>query len=718
MQKPETSAVHRVLLADSLGRLASALKFSTIAVVAVVLYLQDLSIVFNNALHDEAYFHILAVPFLFAFLLYRKRKMIRATVQFRESNGFWQTRHFQTLIGVLLSTTAVIAYWYGSYTFTPLEYHLMTLPVFVAGLVLILFNVQALRQLAFPIGFLLFLTPPPVEILYGLGSALSNFSAAASNALVNAFRMTSAISTDYGSPIIVLTRPDKTVMSFTVDVACSGVYSLIGFVIFAVFIAYISRSSFRSKPAILLLGVPLIIGLNIVRITTVLALGYFYGDQLALQVFHLVGATVLMFIGTLLLLAITEKAFNKPFSRHLGSNCDSHPLSQAEDSCPQCGKLLRVPRGKLLRKDIGKIAAVALAIIFLLTIQAPVFALTQGPAQVVIQTPSGPQGNTQILPQIQGYNLSYIYRDIDFEKLVGEDASLVYAYSSTDPSKATVWIAVEVAPTLAALHRWETCLITFPISQGYQPKITQLDLKDIQTLANPPIIARYFAFQYHSTNQTQLVLYWYETATFITNNTSVQKHVKMSVVTYPVSPRNISEAETELVPFAQAINEYWQPIKSWTQIALTISQNGLILSASTAGLLVVVLLYWTLLNWQDTLSLLLLYGKLPEQNRLIIQAVRNASKTSRPTTANIAHQLTELTKNPASVDKLTGKLEDAANVGLLKKSIDNGADEPLVTWRNRVPETGFMGGRYVSKFFSPSFLKVFSHKVGKQAKMN
>jgi hypothetical protein len=65
--------------------------------------------------------------------------------------------------------------------------------------------------------------------------------------------------------------------------------------------------------------------------------------------------------------------------------------------------------------------------------------------------------------------------------------------------------------------------INYPLSQGTQPKVTQLDLTDIQTRANPPKVGRYFAFQYHSTNQTQVVLYWYETATFTVNNQTQQK---------------------------------------------------------------------------------------------------------------------------------------------------------------------------------------------------
>ncbi len=79
-------------------------------------------------------------------------------------------KNFAVIVGILLCAIAVLAYWFGSYTFTPLEYHMLTLPILASGLILILFGSQTLKQLAFPIVFLFFLTPPPTEILYSVGS--------------------------------------------------------------------------------------------------------------------------------------------------------------------------------------------------------------------------------------------------------------------------------------------------------------------------------------------------------------------------------------------------------------------------------------------------------------------------------------------------------------------------------------------------------------------
>lgn len=174
---------------------------------------------------------------------------------------------------------------------------MLALPIFVAGLTLILFSPQTMRQLTFPICFLIFLTPPPSEILYALGATFSTISSEASNAIVNAMGIPSIITSEYDNPTITITRPDGSTIPFTVDIACSGIYSLIGFLIFAVFIAYIIRDKPWKKLALIIVGLPLVYLLNIIRITITLILGYHYGEALALQAFHLLGGWILVFLG-------------------------------------------------------------------------------------------------------------------------------------------------------------------------------------------------------------------------------------------------------------------------------------------------------------------------------------------------------------------------------------------------------------------------------------
>jgi exosortase len=670
------------------NNLALTLKITTLTIATLAIFYQDLTVIISDALQSEITNYMLAIPIIFAYLIYRKRKMLKAVIPLENRNPPKETKHLPTVAGILLCTAAITFYWYGSYTFTPLEHHMATLPIFVAGLTLILFNPQTLRQLAFPIAFLFFLTPPPAEILYTLGSTLSVISSEASHTIVKALGVPSTLSSEYGNPTITITRPDGTAIPFAIDIACSGIYSLIGFLIFAAFIAYITRDKTWKKATTFSMGFPLIYALNIIRITTILLIGYQYGEQLALQVFHFLGGWILIFLGTLLLLTTTEKLFKtniflKPQPLQPCQKCNP-TQNQKEDFCPHCGKLLKYPQINPKKQDIAKIATIAFAVILLLSIQAPVFALTEGPAQIIIQTPTGEQGNTQILPQIQGYTLQFVYRDKTFEQKAKQDASLVYAYIPIDKTKATVYVAVEIATARSSLHRWEACLITYPLTHGYQPKVTQLDLKDIQILQNPPIIARYFAFQYTKTNQTQAVLYWYETSTFTTNNTAQQKHVKISLIAYPEMPEETPTIEEQLLPAAEAIANHWQPIKAWTQIALTISQNGPALTAATATLLAITLAYQKLQNRRERKSNIQLYNKLSEHDKLVIQAAHRASKKDEPTINAIASRYKTLAGTNIETEELIKKLDETEKVGLIKKDITSHGDEPRLTWKTKL----------------------------------
>ena len=78
--QPKHSSPQGIALLLNQPRLAVAIKFAVITATVVAFYLQDLNLVFRNAISDESTYHILAIPFLFGYLLYRKRKMVSATL--------------------------------------------------------------------------------------------------------------------------------------------------------------------------------------------------------------------------------------------------------------------------------------------------------------------------------------------------------------------------------------------------------------------------------------------------------------------------------------------------------------------------------------------------------------------------------------------------------------------------------------------------------------
>ena len=676
-----TSHLHLPRSKTSLGIKATTLLLATLAI-----YHQDLTMIGNEAIRSELMSHILAIPFLLSYLLYRKRKMLKADIPFETSAPRGKTVFTHELVGITLCLLAFLLYWHGSYTFYPLEYHMASLPLFVAGCTLIIFNAQTLKVLAFPIAFLIFLVPPPLEIIYVAGTTLSIFSSQAAYTILKAIGLPVNLATQY-STAIVLENSQGLPLTFVIDIACAGIYSLIGFTIFAAFAAYITREAPSKKATMFFIGFPLIYALNITRIILIVLIGYQYGMETAMQAFHLFGGWVLIFLGTLLLLYLSEKIwkiqiFNKKFKTIPCLKC-SESLRKEIIFCPACGSLLRCVGIKVSRRDLCKITALLISASLVMLLQVPAFALTEGPAEVIVQLSSGEQVSTQILPDIPGYTLQFIERYKGFEEIAKQEASLTYAYVPATGSKTKIWVIIEIASSRTHLHPWEVCLITWPQTHG-QPPVTQLDLRDVQLLQNPSIIGRYFAFQDTKSNIIQVILYWYENAVFNTGSGLQKEYVKLSLIAYGNNPEDVSKIEEQLLPFGEAIASYWQPIKAWSRIALAVAQNGSTLIAITVALLGIVIGNHVIKNQKGKKSSLKVYNKLASEEKLVPRAAYEAAKRGKATCDAIASVYEKLAQKPIQSGLLLEKLGQAEEVGLIERVVISQEDEPVLIWKSQI----------------------------------
>ncbi len=341
------------------NRLILGLKTATFLAAVLVVFRQDLAKVVVDALQNESTTYVLAIPFLFAYLIYHKRKMLRAVMPLESQAQPKVFGFFATIVGVLLASIALLFYWFGSYTFTPLEYHMLTLPIFAAGLTLILFNTQTLRELAFPLAFLVLLTPPS-EILSNVGPAFSVISSEASYGFIRLVGIPSTLTSEYGNPVIQLARSGGQTLGFAVDVASSGICSLLGFLVFVVFIGYIIRDKPWKKLALFLIGFPLIYVLSIARIATILLIGYNFGRDVAMEVFLPLGGLILIFLGTLLLLVFSDRVFHTQIFSRPSQECleCSIPLMADRTFCFSCGRILKPATAEFHKTDVVKIAAI------------------------------------------------------------------------------------------------------------------------------------------------------------------------------------------------------------------------------------------------------------------------------------------------------------------------------------------------------------------------
>ena len=178
------------------------------------------------------------------------------------------------------------------------------------------------------------------------------------------------------------------------------------------------------KIILFLIGIPLFSFLNIIRITLTVIIGDLYGLTRASEIFHMFGGWVFVFIGTLFLLYISDKLLNIKLFSSNDDVCEHPNLSHNDAFCEVCGKVIIIPEKKVEITDLIKYFVLIILFLSVRTIEAPVFSLTEGSTQVFNKNLFGKEEINQILPEIPGYNLSFAYRDIEFEALSGQNASL------------------------------------------------------------------------------------------------------------------------------------------------------------------------------------------------------------------------------------------------------------------------------------------------------
>jgi hypothetical protein len=214
--------------------------------------------------------------------------------------------------------------------------------------------------------------------------------------------------------------------------------------------------------------------------------------------------------------------------------------------------------------------------------------------------------------------------------------------------------------------------------------VDQLDLRDVQILQNPSIIARYFAFKDKSTDQTEVVLYWYENSIFEANGTSQEKYVKISLIGYPDATQNVTDMENKLLPFATAIANYWQPIKTWTPIAIILSRNAFTLAEVTSILLAATVVFYTFENLKQKRANAAAYEKLSPNDKSVLDSVAETEKTTNPTLQAIAKTFSGKTGQRMSERDLQLRLSGTEKAGIIRGTIASVQDEPTYVWKTNM----------------------------------
>ncbi len=154
------------------------------------------------------------------------------------------------------------------------------------GAAVYLWGWSAGRMLAFPFGFLVFGLGVFRGLLDTVGFALQGITA------VGAGTLASLVGVPVARDGLVLTS-DR--FAFIVAEPCSGMSSLVSLLALAALWTYVARGSVTARAAVLLSVAPLAIFANSARVTMVLVVAHWFGQDAAIGFFH--GASSLVLFG-------------------------------------------------------------------------------------------------------------------------------------------------------------------------------------------------------------------------------------------------------------------------------------------------------------------------------------------------------------------------------------------------------------------------------------
>jgi exosortase/archaeosortase family protein len=659
------------------------IKLGIIAITILVIFFNDIATLGAEALASDYYNYVFVIPFMMAYLVYQKRRVLSAILPLRDDGG----RGYLNLIaGISGLFASLMVYVYGIYTTDPLSFHLLALEIFLTCAILLLFNRQTLRTLAVPI--LLINAALPAAVTFGLSYwyAISIYSTYPAYLVLKFFGLNVSSVFSLNAPAIQLIAPTGT-FQFAVGVASSGIYSFVGFTVFALFVAYIATGPIWKRALLFLLGYALLIPINVLREIILITAANFWGIG-AFNFFHLTSGFVLITIVTFVLLIIGGKFFGldylHTFKPKMPCAYCSQELSRNQTSfCSNCGKFLKSIRGTFTIRDTIAIEAMIIIFLIFFISLAPAYANAKNPSSVNISSNLTPQQALTLLPNVTGYTLSYSGPDVSVQQQLDADAILLYSYSS--PNGAYITASVQV---LTAYHTPDTSIIQHITNYGLQPYTvyanTNVEIPVNQSTT--PLAGGFIAFLIPGSTQIESILWWNLRSLFNFGSYYDYRNVQIWLIGFPQNQSEISPLEQSLLPIASKIASWWEPKLAYSIIQTSLKQSSLPLAgvalfppALVAGNDCIKKIRARRSNGNSSIK--------PQERKLLeaLNSLKDKSHFGRGTLEEISKGYERLTGQELDIAQASIAMTYLEHLGFVQKKIIDMGDEPVQVWQSLAP---------------------------------
>jgi exosortase/archaeosortase family protein len=205
---------------------------------------------------------------------------------------------------------------------------LLTLPVFVAGAVAIIFGVRVLWRQKLAVGYLFLGWPYPYSsVLLRVLDAFTTATLYAIREIIKVFPVAKSVVSPDGTLFVVTHHGQSFPLSIVS--ACSGVNSVVGFLLIGSAFAAVVRGPIVRKVLWLAGGMLLLWAINLARITFIFWAGRTWGEHIAIGVLHPFVGLVTFSLGVALMVLLI-----RPLGMHLGMDPPQPPKAPVEPRTP------------------------------------------------------------------------------------------------------------------------------------------------------------------------------------------------------------------------------------------------------------------------------------------------------------------------------------------------------------------------------------------------
>ena len=263
-----------------------------IALLTVAVFWAELTQLVRAWIFDPFVRYGFLIPPISIYLIYKRREGL--------------ARNYSDLnLGVVLALVSIpvliLTRTYGSLSLTVFAF----LP-FIFGLTAAGYARRGVRRIWFPIAYLGFMFPFPPAITTPLSLWMSKLTFQLTRFWLDVFSVRYTSVYEPLPTISVFCKGEP--LKFALDISCVSVYSLLGFLAFGVFFAFVLSGRLYRRALLVIVGSLLLVLFNSIRIAAILGLAIAFGEGIAVALFHLLGGWVLIALSFLVVLLLAERS--------------------------------------------------------------------------------------------------------------------------------------------------------------------------------------------------------------------------------------------------------------------------------------------------------------------------------------------------------------------------------------------------------------------------